>query len=143
MLKEEIYSLVKSHHGCDWGLNQIKQSKEVMDLIRLLKSPKGLEFVMTNDFLPLELLKKYKKELEGENIFFEGSYTLKNPRFVLILDGKVSIEINSFEASKIYAKDGVLILTTLGNAFVSIDSKKCRVIKEIHDSSKVIESKIK
>ncbi|QQT43348.1 Uncharacterised protein [Sphingobacterium multivorum] len=137
MLKEEIYSLVKSHNGCDWGLSQIKQSNEVSDLIGLLKSPKGLEFVMTNDFLPLELLKKYKKELESENIFFEGSYTLKNPRFALILDGKVSVEINNFEASKIYAKDGILMLRALDNCFVSLDVKNCQVFKEIHGNARV------
>lgn len=139
MINNEIYDLVKSHKGCGWGLDKVSTAHGVHELIRLLKSSKGVEFAMDVDFLPLPILEKYRKQLEAENIFFDGNHKVVNPRFLLILGGQVEVDVNGYEVSTIYAKYGVVKLTAVENAFVTIEVKDAQVIKETIGNAKVRE----
>ncbi|QQT44902.1 Uncharacterised protein [Sphingobacterium multivorum] len=141
MFSQEIYNLVKKHKGCGWGLQRLTEARSASDLIRLLKSPKGVEFAMDADFLTLEVLQKYRKELESEGIYFDGVHTVVNPRFVLVLGGQVNVEMNGYEVSQIYAKRGVVKLTALENAFVTVEIKEGQLIKEVFGNAKVREFK--
>jgi len=139
MMNNEIYNIVKSHKACGWGLMRIEEARNVKELVQILKTPKGVEFAMDEDFLSLSILEKYRKELEAENIFFDGSHSIVNPRFLLVLGGQVEVEINGFEVSSIYAKKGVLKLTAVENSFVTIEVKECLVIKEEIGNAKIRE----
>ncbi|MCW8314220.1 hypothetical protein K7A41_23545 [Sphingobacterium sp. InxBP1] len=141
MYSEEIYNLVKKHKGCGWGLERVTEAQSVADLIRTLKSPKGVEFAMDTDFLTLKVLQKYRKELESEGIYFDGVHTVINPRFVLVLGGQVNVEVNGYDVSQIYAKRGVVKLTALENAFVTVETKEGQLIKEVFGNAKVREFK--
>lgn len=141
MFSQEIYNLVKKHKGCGWGLERVTEAQSVVDLIRTLKSPKGVEFAMDTDFLTLQVLEKYRAELQREGIFFDGSHSVINPRFVLVLGGQVNIEVNGYEVSQIYAKRGVVKLTANENAFVTVEIKGGQLIKEVFGNAKVREFK--
>ncbi|WON94758.1 hypothetical protein [Sphingobacterium sp. UGAL515B_05] len=141
MFSQEIYNLVKKHKGCVWGLQRLTEARSASDLIRLLKSPKGVEFAMDADFLTLEVLQKYRKELESEGIYFDGVHTVINPRFVLILGGQVNIEVNGYEVSQIYTKRGVVKLTAVEHSFVTVEIKEGQLIKEVFGNAKVREFK--
>lgn len=141
MFSQEIYNLVSKHKACGWGLSKVATANGVQELVRLLKSPKGVEFAMDTDFLTLDVLNKYRSELEAECIYFDGVHTLINPRFVLVLGGQVNIEVNGYEVSQIYAKRGVVKLTALENAFVTVEIKEGQLIKEVFGNAKVREFK--
>lgn len=141
MDRKEIYNLVKKHKGCGWGLERVEAAQSVGDMIRTLKSPKGVEFAMDNDFLTLEVLQKYRKELESEGIYFDGVHTVVNPRFVLVLGGQVNIEVNGYEVSQIYTKRGVVKLTAVEHSFVTVEIKEGQLIKEVFGNAKVREFK--
>ncbi len=141
MFSQEIYNLVKNHKGCGWGLSKVATANGIQELVRLLKSPKGVEFAMDADFLTLEVLQKYRKELESEGIYFDGVHTVINPRFVLVLGGQVNVEVNGYDVSQIYAKRGVVKLTALENAFVTVEIKEGQLIKEVFGNAKVREFK--
>ncbi len=139
MINKEIYNLVKSHKGCSWGLAKVSTANTIHEMIRLLKSPKGVEFAMGEDFLPIRILEKYRKELEVENIFFDGNHKIVNPRFLLVLGGQVEVDVNGYEVSAIYAKYGVIKLMAVENAFVTLEVKDAQVIKETIGNAKVRE----
>lgn len=141
MFSQEIYNLVKKSKGCGWGLSKVATANGIQELVRLLKSPKGVEFAMETDFLTLKVLQKYRKELESEGIYFDGVHTVINPRFVLILGGQVNIEVNGYEVSQIYAKRGVVKLTAIENSFVTAEIKEGQLIKEVFGNAKVREFK--
>ncbi len=139
MMNQEIYNLVKAHRGCEWGLSKVATANGVQELVRLLKSPKGVEFAMDTDFLTLKVLEKYRDELRREGIYFDGVHSVVNPRFVLILGGQVNIEVNGYEVSQIYVKRGVVKLTANENAFVTMEIKEGQLIKEVFGNAKVRE----
>ncbi len=141
MMNQEIYNLVSKHKGCRWGLSKVATANGIQELVGLLKSPKGVEFAMDTDFLTLEVLNKYRRELESECIYFDSVHTLINPRFVLVLGGQVNIEVNGYEVSQIYAKRGVVKLTAIENSFVTVEIKEGQLIKEVFGNAKVREFK--
>ncbi len=141
MINQEIYNLVSKRKACGWGLSKVATANGVQELICLLKSPKGVEFAMDADFLTIDILLKYRGELESEGIFFDGVHTIVNPRFVLVLGGQVNIEVNGYEVSQIYAKRGVVKLTAIKNSFVTVDIKDGQLIKEVFGNAKVREFK--
>lgn len=141
MINQYIYNLVKKHKGCGWGLERVTEAQSVTELVRLLKSPKGVEFAMDTDFLTLKVLQKYRGELESEGIFFDGVRTVVNPRFLLVLGGQVNVEVNGYEVSQIYAKRGVVKLTAIENSFVTVEIKEGQLIKEVFGNAKVREFK--
>lgn len=136
---QEIYNLIKKHNGCGWGLSMVATANGVEELVRILKSPKGVEFAMDNDFLPLNVMQKYRKELESADIFFDGAHTIVNPRFIMVLGGQVNVEVNGYEVSQIYAKRGTVKLTAIENAFVTVEIKEGQLIKEVFGNAKVRE----
>jgi len=137
MFSEEIYNHVKKHNGCNFGLQKISEATSIHDLIRLMKSPKGIEFIMQEDFIPLHILEKYELDLEKENIFFKGSHTVVNPRFLVLLGGQVSVEINNYEVCSVYAKRGILMITSMDYAIVMVELKDSELIQESFDQSKI------
>jgi len=139
MINQEIYDLIKSHNGCAWGLSKVSSTNSVSGLVRILKSPRGVEFAMENDFLSLDLLERYRNNLEAEGILFDGVHTLVNPRFALVLGGQVNIEVNGYEVSQIYAKKGTVKITAVDNAFVTIELKDSLFKKEVFDNAKIRE----
>lgn len=139
MINREIYDLVQSHEGCKWGLGRLSKSKSAAEMIRLLKTPKGVEFAMQQDFLPLAILEKYRSLLEAENIYFDGEHTVVNPRFALIFGGKVTIELSDFQVSELYVKNASVTVIAKDYAFVTIEESNAEVAIEQYDKSRVRE----
>lgn len=140
MISKKIYKEAESLGACSWGLEGIKNASSIQDLIRLLKTPKGLEFVLENDsFLSIELLEKYRDLLESENVFFDGIHKVENPKVLVVLGGHVEVEANGFSCCRIYSK-GSVRLFAYENAFV-LTSIHCDglVFSEVHGQAKVKE----
>lgn len=132
---KEIYELAKKSGACSPGLRDIQKANNVNDLIRLLKTGKGIEFIMESNFLTESVYSQYRVELEKENIYFDGKHSLLNPRLVVVIGGQVDIEVNGFQVCEIYAKgSSVVNLLAHDNAYVSI---------ELHQDSKLNSEKYK
>lgn len=138
---KEIYELAKNAGACSPGLRDIQKAKSIFDLIRLLKTGKGIEFIMDSNFLTESVYNQYRSELEKENIFLHGQHSLVNPRLVVMLGGEASIEVNGFQVCEIYCKGSAVInLNAHDNAYVSIELyQESKVSIESHGQSKVKE----
>lgn len=139
----KIYDLAKKAGACAPGLRDIQTSDNVNDLIRLLKTGKGIEFIMDSNFLTESVYNQYRSELEKQNIFFDGSHSLVNPCLVIALGGVMNIELNGFQVCEIYAKgDSIINLIACDNAFVSIESYgQAKVVINKSGNAKVKEYK--
>ncbi|MGA6117421.1 hypothetical protein [Sphingobacterium anhuiense] len=138
---KKIYELAKKAGACSPGLRDIQKAKNVYDLIRLMKTGKGIEFIMESNFLTESVYIQYRSELEKENIFLDGQHSLVNPLLVIALGGEVKIEVNGFQVCEIYAKgSAVLNIVAYDNAYVSIELyQDAKVNIEKYGQSKVKE----
>lgn len=137
----EIYELAKKAGACSPGLREIQNAISVNDLIRLMKTGKGIEFIMNSDFLTKCIYNQYQTDLEKENIFISGDRSLANPRLVIALGGTFNIEVNGFQVCEIYAKGSAVInLVANDNAYVSVELHGNSVVNiEKYDQAKVKE----
>lgn len=137
----EIYELAKKSGACSTGLRDIQKANNVNDLIRLLKTGKGIEFIMESNFLTESIYNQYRAELEKESIFINGMHFLVNPSLVLVLGGRVDIEVNGFHVCEIYAKgDAVINIVAHDNAFVSIELyQNAQLTSESYGQAKIRE----
>lgn len=101
----KMYKLLKEACACDWALEQLKQITTTDELIQLLKSPKGIEFCMENNFVSQELFDQYRTELEKEGVFFDGQHKLQNPRLVIAFGGQIDIDMDGFHVCELYGKN--------------------------------------
>jgi len=138
---KEIYELAKKAGACSPGLRDIQKAKNVHDLIKLLKTGKGVEFIMESNFLTESVYNQYRSELEKENIFLHGQHSLVNPRLVVMLGGEASIEVNGFQVCEIYAKNlAVVNIVAHDNAYVSIELRQdVKLNIESYEQSRVKE----
>lgn len=138
---KEIYELAKKSGACSPGLRDIQKASNVNDLIQLLKSSKGIEFIMESNFLTESVYNQYRVELEKENIYIDGKHSLINPRLVVVLGGIVDIEVNGFQVCEIYAKgSGVINIIAHDNAYVSVETRQDAVLNtEKYEQAKVKE----
>ena len=137
----EIYELAKKAGACSPGLRDIQNAKSVNDLIRLMKTGKGIEFIMDSNFLNRSIYEQYRSKLEKENIYFDGQQILINPRLVIVLCGQVDIEVNGFQVSQIYAKGSAVVnIVAHDNSYINIEIyQDAKVNIEIYEQAKVKE----
>ncbi|MGJ1321447.1 hypothetical protein ACR780_02045 [Sphingobacterium faecium] len=140
-MDKEIYELAKKSGACSPGLRDIQKANNVNDLIRLLKTGKGIEFIMESNFLTESVYNQYRSELEKENIFLDGQHRLVNPRLVIVLGGEVNIEANGFQVTDIYIKgSSVVNIAAHDNTYVSIELRQdAKVNIESYEQAKVKE----
>lgn len=138
---KEIYELAKNAGACSLGLQDIQKSKSINDLIRLLKTGKGVEFIMESNFLTESVYNQYRYELEKENIFLDGQHSLVNPRLVVMLGGEAIIKVNGFQVCEVYAKNSAVVnIVAHDNAYVSVELRQDAKVKiESYEQSKVKE----
>lgn len=138
---KEIYELAKKAGACSPGLREIEKTASVNDLIRLLKTGKGIEFIMDSDFLNASVYNKYRKELEKECVFLDGTHALKNPRLLILIGGSVDIEVNGFQVCEVYAKsDAEINIVAYDNAYVSVEIHGSAVLtSEVYGMAKLKE----
>lgn len=140
---EKIYMLAKRSGACAPGLKSIQAAENVADLIKLLKTPKGIEFAMDSEFLPFEVLEEYRSNLQKANIFIDGHHHLENTRLIIALGGEIDIKVDGFQVCEIYAKgDSIINLIASDNAYVSIESYgQAKVVINKNGNAKVKEYK--
>lgn len=140
---EKIYNLAKNSGACAPGLKSIQAAENVADLIKLLKTPKGIEFAMDSEFLPFEVLEEYRSDLEKECIFINGHHHVESSRLVMAFGGEIDIKVDGFQVCEIYAKGNSNInLVASDNAFVSIESYgQAKVVINKNGNAKVKEYK--
>ncbi|MBB2951961.1 hypothetical protein [Sphingobacterium sp. JUb56] len=138
---KEIYELAKKAGACSPGLREIQNAISVNDLIRLMKTGKGIEFIMETNFLTKTVYNQYRSELEKENIFLDGPHKLVNPRLVIIMGDTIDIEISGFQVCEIYAKNSAVVnIVAHDNAYVSVELRQDAKVKiESYEQSKVKE----
>ncbi|MEN5087663.1 hypothetical protein ABE426_14445 [Sphingobacterium faecium] len=118
----KIYELLKEACACDWALEELKRITTIGELIQLLKSPKGIEFCMENNFMSQELFDQYRIELEKEGVFFDGQHKLQNPRLVIAFGGQIDIDMDGFQVCELYGKNNANIsVYARDNAYVSAE----------------------
>ncbi|MEN5232290.1 hypothetical protein [Sphingobacterium faecium] len=83
---KKIYELAKKAGACSIGLQDIQKSKSINDLIRLLKTGKGIKFIMESNFLTDSVYNQYRSELEkGEYLLGWSTFTCNTFPVVRIL----------------------------------------------------------
>ncbi|WP_286778967.1 MULTISPECIES: hypothetical protein [Sphingobacterium] len=120
---KKIFELAKKAGACkDRGLDVIANSKSVVDLIKLMISPQGIEFCMENRFPSLEVMQHHRDELTSHAVYIDGAHTVTGSGKILVFGGQVDIKAGSFDVVEIFAtNDAFVNVVARDNAFVSVE----------------------
>lgn len=119
--------------ACGHGIDEARKAQSIEDLIALLKTPKGVEHCMESRFPRKLMIETHLADLAAANVFFEGEYSVSNPRMVIAFGGVVNVEVSGFEVCEVYATGGAVVnVLAKDNAYV--------VVELHHGAACVIES---
>lgn len=125
-------------NGCDDGLQQLRESKSLDDLIKCYFD--RIDYCLANNFPSNEFLKQYEKDLEPY-VFVDANLYCGNPRCSVFLGNSVcKIMCHDYAVSRIYVKHQSKInIEASGNAIVMVDAlDDSDVIVDLKDEAKVI-----
>lgn len=121
------------------GIDLLKSAKSVAEMIRVMKTPQGIEFCMEKQFPSMEVLAEYESELAAANVFIAGDHTIQNPRLVIAYGGRIEIHASEWHVCEVYATSSAeIVIIASDNAFVSVElhhDSSCE--KYVNGSAKV------
>lgn len=138
-IKNIVTSTLSSKKMCGFGVDEAQNASSIQDLIDLLKSPKGIEFCMQKGYPKLKHLEAYEEVLLQNDVIISGKHNFSNPRLILVYGGDVTIEVDGFNISEVYAtNDAKVKVVAKDNAYVAIESyNQSEVVIEQLGSAKV------
>lgn len=113
------------------GCELLDNVNSIEDLLNLIDTPQGVEFIAKNNFPPIHLAQAYKDHLLKKGVVIEDT-KLINPKRTIVLFGNIEIELDDYNVCEVYVT---------GSAVVNIIAKdnSCAFV-EVHQQGRVIES---
>lgn len=141
-----LVETAKEMKGCEKGIEQLKRSKNVKDLIECFYE--NIDYCLANNYPSKDVLLQYQDELRTNGIYIDENATLSNPaRLVLIGNCKVTLKLNNWAVCRAYTTGksqleiesnsyAITMVDALDNSIVRATvNKPSRVIVNLYGNS--------
>lgn len=134
-------------NGCDGGMEQLRNAKDVNDLIQCYYD--RIDYCLANNFPDNEFLLQYRDELRNAGVFIDEKASVDSrPRLVFLGQSECNLSIDKYAVSRAYVKhqsklhvrasgSSVIMIDALDNAIIDVEeSENARVIVNLYANSK-------
>lgn len=119
---EELVKKAKKLKGCKKGVEQLKNSKTVQELINCLYD--NIDYCIVKGFPSKEeLLKVDANVRRASGVFVDEHVSIDNPKRLFLIDSKVDVRVNGYNVCRAYVTgNSELNINSSGRAIAMIDA---------------------
>ena len=136
---EELVKKAKRLKGCKEGIQQLKNSKTIQELINCLYD--NIDYCIAKGFPAKEELLKVDANIRrASGVFVDEHVTIDNPKRLFLIDSKVDVRFNGYNVCRAYViGNSELNINSSGRAISMIDALGDSKVKAIvNEPSQVI-----
>lgn len=134
-------------NGCDVGMEQLRNARDVNDLIQCYYD--RIDYCLANNFPDNEFLLQYRDELRNAGVFIDEKISIENrDKLVLLGNSECNLTIGKWAVSRAYVKhnakllikaedSSIIMIDALDDAVITVEeSGNARVIVNLYANSK-------